>query len=178
MGLHGLVRRTALAAGATVLLASGSAQAFTGVGVGDPVGGVLSSLDISVNSFARCSFASLSGTIATDAGAGSGGTISVSSLTLSSCTAGSVVTANALPSTISIDGAGNLSWPGMDLTGRNGSVVCAYRGTPTGSYNQLNGVFALTGGPLTRYSGIAICGATTTISGSFMLSSGGAPITL
>lgn len=178
MGLHGLVRRTALAAGATVLLASGAAQAFSGVSVGDPVGGVLSSLDISVNTFARCSLSSLSGTIATDAGAGNGGTISVSSLTFSSCTAGSVVTANALPSTISIDSAGNVSWPGTDLTGRNGSVVCSYRGTPTGSYNQLNGVFALTGGPLTRYAGIAVCGATTTIGGSFMLSSAGSPISL
>lgn len=178
MGLHRVVRRSALAAGALALLACGQAQGFTGVNVGDPVNGVLSSLDISVNTFARCSFASLSGTIASDAGAGNGGTISVSSLTFSSCAGGSIVTANALPSTIAIDSAGNASWAGTDLTGRNGSVVCSYRGTPTGPYNQLNGVFALTGGPLTRYSGIAICGATTTISGSFMLTSGGAPITL
>lgn len=173
----------ALAAAAAVLMfASANASALSGISVGDPVIGTLVSRNIALGSISDCTASRVSGVVATDYGTGAGGDGDVNASSFSGCTtlgSSSTVTGAMTPNwTLSVDGSGNMTLTGINVTLRWGILSCTFTGGIGGTYDSSTGDVVLSGS-LTRTAGSALCGSTQSVVGTYnVVDRNGRPIQL
>lgn len=146
-----------------------SAQAFSNAPVGSTVTGTLVSSTISLGSFSQCTSSTVSGPVTVDNGPGNGGAGNITAASFGGCTvfgSAATVTANALPWTLSVNGAGTATISGIDVTLRWGALTCSFRGSISGAYNQTTGNGVLSGN-LSRYAGSSLCPTPSAVSGTY-----------
>lgn len=156
---------------AATAFAAADAAAFTGISRGDPVTVTLASPSFAFSSIGYCTGLTIDGTVSSDAGAGNGGEIVLSTAGFTGCSYNGsrvLMTANGLPWTLSIDGSGDATIAGVNTTMRWGILFCSHSGTLGMAYDQTSGDGVLIGSVI-RYAGSSLCGTSWAIVGTLNL---------